>query len=129
MQIFKSSKEVESFTLPPETKAAVLEAVRTLEEIFGQGFDSSECGYVVLIEQDDTPTTVMDHHGRFLFQMPIEGVFIRHGCLLAVTIKGNSGEGITWVCPDLEDYAPEVRRKFKAELAAAEGGQGGTDQQ
>ncbi len=128
MQIFKASNEVESSTLPPETKAVALETVVILEEIFGQGFDSSRYGYIVFIEQDDTPTTVMDHHGRLLFQQSIEGVFTRHGCLLAVTLWGNSGDGITWICPDLDDYAPEVRSKLKAELAASEGGQGGTDQ-
>lgn len=121
MQIFKSSNEVESSRLPPSTKAAVLEPVKTLEEIFGHGFNSEECGYVVLIEQDDTPTTVMDLHGRFLLEMPIEGVFTRHGFLFAVTISGNSGEGLTWVCPDIDGYAPEVRKALKDELAAGGG--------
>lgn len=129
MQIFRSSQEAESSILPPATKAAVLEAVRSLEEVFGKDFNSNEHGYVVLIEQDDTAETVKDHFGRLLFQMPIEGVFIRHGCLLAVTLWGNSGEGITWVCPDRDGCASDVRCKLKDELPAAKGGRRGEDQQ
>jgi hypothetical protein len=127
MQIFKTSREVETSRLPPTTKAAVMEAVKALEEIFGQGFNCHECGYVVLVEQDDTPATVMDLYGRFLCQIPIEGVFTQHGCLFAVTINGNSGEGITWVCPDIDDYAPEIRSKLKGELTT-NGGQDEADQ-
>lgn len=117
MQIYTSSQEAANALLPPAIKAAVLEAVRSLEELFGKGFDKNERGYVVLIETDDTEETVKDHLGRLFLRMPIEGVFLRHGCLLAVTLWGNSGEGITWVCPDQEGHAPAIRRKLRGELA------------
>lgn len=122
MRVYTSSKEAVNSALPPATKAAVLEAIRTLEEVFSEGFDSTERGYVVLVEKDDMAETVKDHLGRFLLRMLIEGVFVRHGCLLTVTLWGNGGEGITWICPDEDGCAPAVRKKLRDELSREEGG-------
>ena len=116
MQIFRSSRQVEASPLLPTIKPAVLSAIRTLEEIFGNGFDNEEYGYVVLIEKNDTPKTVKDHQGHMLFEQPLEGVFIQDGCLQTVTLWGNSGAGVTWICPDQPEYAPEISMLLKAEL-------------
>lgn len=114
MRRFASSAEVYAAQLPDWQHLAVAEAVRIMEGIFGEGFDSAR-GCVVLIEKDDVPEDAEAILGCHLGSK-METTCRRHDCLVGLTILGNSGDGITWVCPELENYAPAVQMLLRAEL-------------
>ena len=114
MKIFRSSEEVQQADLPQWQHEAVAEAVRTMEKIFGKGFDVKH-GFVVLVEAEDTPddsVAILGYH----MQKKLETTWRRHGCLINLTLWGNSGDGVTWICPEIGDYAPLVQDILRGEL-------------
>lgn len=115
MRKFCSLEEVAAADLPPWQETAVTEAVRTLESIFGKGF-SPERGFVVLVEEHDTETTTVPGVGAPFAQAGLETAWERDGCLIGLTLWGNSGDGVTWVCPIRDGYAPAVRQRLLAEM-------------
>ena len=56
--------------------------------------------------------------GRNLAQL--EGVFPEGNCLVGVVLLGNSGAGITLVCPLLPNHAPQVATLMREHLPAKE---------
>jgi len=114
MRIFRSTDEVKAACLPRWQAAAVAEAVSTMEGIFGQGFDSGH-GYVVLFEPADTPEDTVPLLGCHM-GAKLESTRRRHGCLIGLTLWGNSGDGVTWICPETPGYAPKVQEVLRNEL-------------
>ena len=114
MRKFISSEEVYAAQLPDWQHLAVAEAVRTMEEIFGKGFDPTR-GYVVLVEQGDVSEDADSLLG-YPLSSKIETTWRRHGCLVALVLWGNSGDGVTWICPERPDYAEEVQALLRREL-------------
>jgi hypothetical protein len=112
--MFRSTEEVREARLPPWQVMAVAEAVRTLERIFGQGFDTRH-GFVVLVEEEDKPEDAVPLVGTPLGNK-LETTWRRHGCLVGLTLWGNSGDGVTWVCPERPGYAPLVQALLRQEL-------------
>ena len=47
----------------------------------------------------------------------LEGAFLDGNCLIGVVLWGNSGEGVSIVCPDQEGYAEEVSDLLRKELS------------
>lgn len=115
MRRFSSLEEVAAACLPPWQNTAVTQAVRTLESIFGKGF-SPERGFVVLVEEGDTEESAVQVVGVPFAQVTLETTWEQDGCLLSMTLWGNSGDGVTWVCPDLKGYAPAVQERLQAEM-------------
>jgi hypothetical protein len=111
MRKFGSLEEVAAACLPPWQNSAVTRAVRTLESIFGTGF-SPERGFVVLVEDGDTEESAVQVVGVTFAQVSLETTWQQDGCLLNMTLWGNSGDGVTWVCPDRKEYAPAIRQRL-----------------
>ena len=114
MRIFRSREEVLAANLPQWKHKAVSEAVGTIEGIFGKGYDSKH-GFVVLVEESDTPedsVPILGYHMGY----KLETTWRLHGCLLSVTLWGNSGDGVTWICPERPGYAPAVQELLRRKL-------------
>lgn len=114
MRKFCSLAEVAAARLPPWQHTAVARAVGDLEVIFGKHFDP-ERGFVVLVEDGDTEESAVPGAGVPFAQVRLEGTWERDGCLVVLTLWGNGGDGVTWVCPDRDGYAPAVRERLRAE--------------
>lgn len=114
MRRFRSMEEVGAAHLPQGQHEAVADAVGTLERIFGPGFDM-ECGFVVLVEESDTLGDAVPLAGHTLGDK-LEIAWRRYGCLFGLTLWGNSGYGVTWVCPERPGYAPQVQERLRREL-------------
>ena len=107
MKIFYSTKEVEQQHLPLWQHKAVAEAVSTMERIFGKDFDPQH-GFVVLVEAEDTPDDSLPILGYHIGDK-LETPFRCQNCLIALTLWGNSGDGVTWICPEVPGYAPQMQ--------------------
>lgn len=114
MKKFGSSEEVIAARLPPWQHKAVAEAVRTMEDIFGTGFDPAR-GFVVLVEQGDVPEDAEVLLG-YPLGSKIEATWRQYGCLVGVVLWGNSGDGVTFLCPERPGYAEEVQGILRREL-------------
>ena len=114
MRKFGSSEEVYAAHLPDWQHLAVAEAVRTMEGIYGKGFDLAR-GYVVLVEEKDVPAGA-----NWLLGYPLDSkikiTWRRHGCLVALVLWGNSGDGVSFVCPERPGYAKEVQELLRRQL-------------
>lgn len=115
MRTFRSTADVYAAQLPDWQHLAVAEAVRNMEEAFGKGFDPDR-GCVVLVEEGDTLESVEQEPGLSLREKGLEGTCRRHGCLVAVQLWGNSGDGVTWVCPERPGYADQVQEHLREAL-------------
>lgn len=114
MRIFRSSEEVQQAQLPPLQHNAVAEAVRIMERIFGKGFDQKH-GFVVLVEAEDTPDDAKSILG-YPMADKLETPFRCQNALIALTLWGNSGDGITWICLEVKDYAPLVQDLLRQQM-------------
>lgn len=115
MRRFRSTEEVYAAQLPDWQHLAVAEAVRGMEATFGTGF-SEKRGFVVLVEPGDTLESVEPETGLSLQHKGLETAWRRHGCLVGLTLWGNSGDGVTWVCPERPGHAPQVQEHLRGEL-------------
>lgn len=114
MRRFISTGEVAAARLPPWQRLAVEETIETVESIFGKGFGEDR-GFVVLVEKTDTPEDAVPLVGYRLGDK-LESAWRRHGCLIGLTLWGNSGDGVVWVCPERPGYAPQIQELLKREL-------------
>lgn len=115
MRKFVSSEEVAAARLQPWQHDAVAEAVHIMERIFGKGFDPEKNGYVVLVEQGDVPADAERLLG-YPLGSKIEITWRRHGCLMALVLWGNSGDGVSFLCPERPGYAEDVQEILRREL-------------
>mgnify|MGYP001449180979 CR=1 FL=1 len=91
-------------SLPPPFKGVVRRALQTLCSIFGPELDPEVQGFVVFIEPVDDLLKINAAIARNM-DTALEGVFRDGYCLIGVVLWGNSGEGVTIVCPDQPGYA------------------------
>lgn len=114
MKKFVNSKEVYAAKLPDWQHLAIVEAVRGMEGIFGLGYDPAR-GFVILVEENDK----LPDADLFLccpLECKLEGTWRRHGCLVALVLWGNSGDGVTFVCPEKDGYAEDIQSLLKSHL-------------
>jgi hypothetical protein len=111
---FCSTEEVQAARLPPWQHEAVAEAVNTMEKLFGHDYDPAK-GFVVLVEEGDTPEDAVPVVG-YPLGSKLETTRRRHGCLVGLTLWGNSGDGVTWICPERPGYAARVQELLRREL-------------
>jgi len=114
MRVFHTMESVSIACLDSSRFLAVSEAVGTMEKIFGVGFDTRH-GFVVLFEQMDVPEDTIPLIGCGLGSK-LETTWRRHGCLIGLTLWGNSGDGVTWICPEIPGYAPQIQEVLRGEL-------------
>ena len=110
MLIFKDVKDPRISSLPPPCQSTVLSAIYTLMEIS----NPEDQSFVVFIEAGDSPESLTPVLVRPLHS--IESVFRGGPCLVGVILWGNSGAGVTIVCPDEEGYASEVANILKQHI-------------
>lgn len=72
-------------------------------------------GFVVFVEKGDGLDELHALLCRDLNQR-LEGVFHAGDCLVGVVLWGNSGDGVSIVCPDVEHYAVEIVEVLKNHL-------------
>lgn len=118
MIIFTSTADPRISSLPPPARPVVSAHLRTLRSICGREPNPEEDGFVGFVEPRDTPQSVTSAIGRSLAQL--EGVHREGDCLVGVILWGNSGAGITLVCPPAPDHAPQVQRLFREHLSDKE---------
>ena len=110
MLIFSDTADSRIAGLPPPYQAPTLSAIHTLLEISNP---ESE-GFVAFIEAEDTPESVIKVFVRAITS--IESAFRDGHCLVGVLLWGNSGDGVTIICPDEVGYAPEIANILKQHL-------------
>ncbi len=114
MLTFTSTTDPRLYGLPPPAHPVVVNHLNTLMAIFGRGIDHYEDGFVGYIEGDDTPQSVRSEIGRDISDLEI--VFRDGPYLVGILLWGNSGSGVTLVCPDLDEYAPEIVHVLRKHL-------------
>lgn len=122
MRKFWNKEQVAAAGLPAWQAAAVAKEVGRLEEALGAGF-SPDRGCVLLVEPgdglEDAIPLVAHPVGK------VEATERRHGCLVGLTLWGNSGDGVTWVCPERPGHAEAVQEVLRRELCHGPEGRGG----
>ncbi|MCW8893023.1 MAG: hypothetical protein OQL18_06865, partial [Deltaproteobacteria bacterium] len=88
-------------------------ALQNLLSILGP--DHFDRGFVVFVEENDTLNDINNACCRDL-EISLEGAFLDGNCLIGVVLWGNSGEGVTIVCPDQEGYAEEIAEALRRHL-------------
>jgi len=105
MLILTSISDSQLSSLPPPHRRPGQDALQTLHSIIGP--DLTDRGFVLYVEKHDTLTDVNRACHRNL-DTSLEGTYRDGNCLIGVVLWGNSGDGVTIVCPDEEGYAEEV---------------------
>lgn len=123
MRKFWNREQVATAGLPTWQAAAVAREVRRLEEALGAGF-SPDRGCVVLVEAGDGPGDSVPLVGCTVGGK-LEASVRRHGCLVGLTLWGNSGDGVTWVCPERPGHAEAVQEVLRRQLCDGPEGRGG----
>ena len=114
MLIFTSPTDPRITNLPPPYQDPILSAIRTLLEISNGKTSRNDQGFVAFVEAEDTPESLTPTFVRPLASM--ESAFRKNSCLVGVILWGNSGAGITIICPDEVGYAPEGARILKQHI-------------
>ncbi|MDX2480020.1 MAG: hypothetical protein QNK24_06770 [Desulfuromusa sp.] len=100
-------------SLPPPYRQAVKNALKNLCFILVP--DHPDRGFVLFVEENDTLNDINQACHRDI-STGLEGTFLDGNCLIGVVLWGNSGEGVTIVCPDQKGYAEEVAEILRKHL-------------
>ena len=98
-------------SLPPPYRPPTLTALQNQPP----GPDHSDRGFVLFVEENDTLKSVNNACHRDI-STALEGAFIDGKCLIGVVLWGNSGAGVTIVCPDRKGYAEEIADVLRQHL-------------
>jgi hypothetical protein len=98
-------------SLPPPYRPPTLNALKNLPP----SPDPSDRGFVLFVEENDTLTEI-NHACCRDISTSLEGAFLDGNCLIGVVLWGNSGDGVTIVCPDQEGYAEEIAEVLRRHL-------------
>ena len=109
----KSTSDSQLSSLPPPYRQPVKNALQNLCSILGP--DPSDRGFVVFVEENDTLADINNTCCRDI-STALEGAFLDGNCLIGVVLWGNSGEGVTIVCPDQNGYAEEIAEVLRKHL-------------
>ena len=101
-------------SLPPPYRQSVINALNNLCSILGPDL-SEDRGFVVFVEENDTLADI-NHACHRDISTSLEGAFMDGNCLIGVVLWGNSGEGVTIVCPNVDGYAEEVAEVLRKHL-------------
>ena len=99
--------------LPPPYRQPVTKALNNLCSIIGP--DLTDRGFVVFVEENDTLAEVNNVCCRDI-STGLEGAFLDGNCLIGVVLWGNSGDGVTIVCPNVPNYAEEIANILRKHL-------------
>ncbi|MDX2494657.1 MAG: hypothetical protein QNK27_06820 [Desulfuromusa sp.] len=110
---FTSMSDAQLSSLAPPHRQTATNALQTLHSILGP--DLTDRGFVVFVEENDTLDDV-NHACNRNIETSLEGTFLDDNCLIGVVLWGNSGEGVTIVCPNVDGYAEEVAEVLRKHL-------------
>ena len=113
MQKFTSLSDSQLSSMPPPYRQSVTNAHQNLCTILGP--DHPDRGFVVFVEENDTLKDINIACCRDL-DIALEGAFLDGNCLIGVVLWGNSGEGVTIVCPNVDGYADKVANILRKHL-------------
>jgi hypothetical protein len=99
--------------IPPPYRPPVKNALQNLPPTDGP--DPSDRGFVVFVEENDTLEDI-NHACHRDISTSLEGTFLDGNCLIGVVLWGNSGDGVTIVCPDQKGYADEITEVLRKHL-------------
>ena len=108
-----SVSDLQLSSIPPPYRPTVKNALQNLCSILGP--DPSDRGFVLYVEENDTLDDINRACHRDI-SISLEGTFIDGNCLIGVVLWGNSGEGVTIVCPNVDGYAEEVAEVLRKYL-------------
>ena len=117
MLTFRSLTEVEQAQLTPKHRRAVTRAMRSLLDAFGDNYNPSDCGFVVLLNQHTTDTDALELMGRTWADARLEGVSFdsETNCFLTVWLANNQ-YGLTFLVPNEEWLDPAFRAVLLDEM-------------
>ncbi|WP_432821166.1 hypothetical protein [Trichloromonas sp.] len=104
--------------LPPAIRIVVTNQLLALRSTCRGDPDPEKDGFVGYVEPQDTPQSVESAIGLSLSQ--IEGVFLDGGCMVGVILWGNSGAGVSLVCPQSFAHALQVAQQLREHLPSKE---------
>jgi hypothetical protein len=114
MQKITSTSQLSSCpSLPPPYREPIINALQSLCSILGP--DPIDRGFVLFVEENDTLADINLACCRDL-EISLEGAFLNGNCLIGVVLWGNSGDGVTIVCPAQNGYAEEVANVLRKYL-------------
>lgn len=105
-------------SLPPPSQQIISTHLLTLQSICGHIPAPDHDGFVGYVEPQDTPEVITAAIGRKLIQL--EGVHRENGHLVGIVLWGNSGAGITLICPEAPDHASRVAAEMRRLLPRKE---------
>jgi hypothetical protein len=100
--------------IPTRYLSVVQQALNDLHDIFRTPHDAATQGSVVFIEPHDQPPDIIPVSAKPLSSL--DGVYRQSQCLIGIILWGNSAEGVTIICPEENNYAPEIQSSLKAHL-------------
>jgi hypothetical protein len=103
--MLKLSSPFQFSSIPPPYREPAEKALNNLHSILGP--DLTDRGFVVFVEENDTLSDI-NHACHRDISIGLEGTFLDNNCLIGVVIWGNSGDGVTIVCPNVDGYAEDV---------------------
>ena len=115
MIVIRSMDDPRFAGVPSSHRPAVERAVRNLCSIRGPDPHPEDWGFVVFIEPTDDLECVSRIVGKDI-SVALEGAFHDDGYLVGVVLYGNSGSGVTLVCPDAQGYATPICDIFRSNL-------------
>lgn len=115
MHVFTNITDPRLARSPPEYRLVLERAITTLCSFYPPKPDSDRQGFVAFIETEDRPKDLTSKIGCSLGR-GLECIFCDGSCLVGVVLWGNSGEGVTIVCPEQDGYAPEIAQILRNHL-------------
>ena len=110
---FKSISDSQFSSIPPPYREPVENALNSICSILSS--DHPDRGFVLSIEENDTLADINNACVRDI-STSLEGAFLDSNCLIGVFLWGNSGEGVTIVCPNVDGHAEEVANILRKHL-------------
>jgi len=121
MLAFRSLTDVEQARLTPKLRHAVIRALRSLLDAYGENYDPDDCGFVVLLNQHTTDADALKLMGRPWAEARLEGVTFdkETNCFLTVWLANNQ-YGLTFLVPNEEWLDPAFRALLLEEKGGAD---------
>jgi len=121
MLTFRSLADAEQARLTPKLRRAVIRALRSLLDAYGENYDPDDCGFVILLNEHTTDADALELMGRPWSEARLEGVTFdkETNCFLTVWLANNQ-YGLTFLVPDEEWLDPAFRALLLAEMGVAD---------
>jgi hypothetical protein len=97
--------------IPVQFLPVVQQALIDLNYIHKSPSNIKTRGCVLFIQPHDKPTDILPISAKPLSSL--DGVYRQGRCLVGIILWGNSGEGVSIICPEAPDYACEIQRSLR----------------